>query len=80
MTGKKEDEFWDVYTEERIRTGRLHRRGDKMKEGEYHMVVHVCIFNSRRQLLVQQRQPFKKGWPNLWDVSVGGSAVAGDSR
>ena len=79
MTGKKEDEFWDVYTEERIRTGRLHRRGDKMKEGEYHMVVHVCIFNSRRQLLVQQRQPFKKGWPNLWDVSVGGSAVSGDS-
>lgn len=79
MTEKREDEFWDVYTEERIRTGRLHRRGERMKEGDYHLVVHVCIFNSKNQLLIQQRQPFKKGWPNLWDLSVGGSAVAGDS-
>ncbi len=79
MTGQKKEEYWDVYTEDRIRTGRLHRRGDRMKEGDYHLVVHVCIFNSKNQLLIQQRQPFKKGWPNMWDLSVGGSAVAGDS-
>lgn len=79
MTGKVKEEYWDVYTKERIRTGRLHRRGDKMKNGDYHLVVHVCIFNSNNQLLIQQRQPFKKGWPNMWDLSVGGSAVAGDS-
>ena len=29
-------------------------------------------------MLIQQRQPFKDGWSNLWDVTVGGSAVAGD--
>lgn len=75
---KKEEELWDVYTKDRVRTGRTHRRGVKMKEGEYHLVVHVCIFNSKNQLLIQQRQPFKKGWPNMWDVSVGGSAIAGD--
>ncbi len=79
MTGKVKEEYWDVYTKERIRTGRLHRRGDKMKNGDYDLVVHVCIFNSNNQLLIQQRQPFKKGWPNMWDLSVGGSAVAGDS-
>lgn len=78
MAGKREEEFWDVYTKERVRTGRLHRRGEKMKEGEYHLVVHICILNSKNELLIQQRQPFKKGWPNLWDISVGGSAVAGD--
>lgn len=76
---KKEDELWDVYTKDRVKTGKTHRRGTKMKEGEYHLVVHVCIFNSKNQLLIQQRQPFKKGWPNMWDVSVGGSAVAGDN-
>ncbi|MBQ7784419.1 MAG: NUDIX domain-containing protein, partial [Oscillospiraceae bacterium] len=27
----------------------------------------------------QQRQPFKEGWSNLWDITVGGSAVAGDT-
>lgn len=79
MEQRKEEEFWDIYDKDRIRTGRLHRRGERMKEGEYHLVVHVCIFNSRNQLLVQQRQPFKRGWPNMWDVTVGGSAIAGDS-
>ena len=78
MENKKE-EYWDIYTKDRIRTGRLHRRGDKMKAGDYHLVVHVCIFNHKNQLLIQQRQPFKKGWPNMWDVTVGGSAGAGDS-
>ncbi len=29
-------------------------------------------------MLIQQRQPFKDGWPNKWDVTVGGSAIAGD--
>lgn len=75
---KLEDELWDVYTKDRVKTGKTHRRGDKMEKEEYHLVVHVCIFNSKNQLLIQQRQPFKKGWPNMWDISVGGSAVAGD--
>ena len=43
------------------------------------MVVHVCIFDPEGRMLIQQRQPFKRGWSDLWDVSVGGSAVSGDS-
>lgn len=79
-TGEQyKEEWWDIYTWDREKTGRTHRRGDKMKEGEYHLVVHVCIFNSDNRLLIQQRQPFKKGWPNMWDLSVGGSAVTGDT-
>lgn len=74
-----ENEWWDVYTIDRQLTGRRHLRGKPMKAGEYHLVVHVCIFNSRNELLIQQRQPCKKGWPNMWDVSVGGSALAGES-
>lgn len=30
-------------------------------------------------MLIQQRQPFKEGWNNMWDLTVGGSAVAGDT-
>lgn len=73
------DELWDLYTKDREKTGELHRRGDEMKDGEYHLVIHVCIFNSKNQLLLQQRQPFKEGWPNMWDVTVGGSALQGES-
>lgn len=79
MADKPEDELWDLYTKDREKTGRFHRRGDEMKEGEYHLVIHVCIFNSKNQLLIQQRQPFKEGWSNMWDVTVGGSALQGES-
>lgn len=77
--GENENERWDIYTETREKTGLTHRRGDPLEETEYHLVVHVCIFNSSNQLLIQKRQPWKKGWPGLWDISVGGSALAGES-
>ncbi len=76
---EKTDELWDLYTKDREKTGNLHRRKEPLPKDRFHLAVHVCIFNSENQLLIQQRQPFKKGWPNMWDVSVGGSAVAGDS-
>ncbi len=72
-------ELFDLYTADRILTGRTLARGEPVPEGFYRLVVHVCVFDERGRMLIQQRQPFKKGWSNLWDVSVGGSAVAGDS-
>jgi isopentenyldiphosphate isomerase len=54
-------------------------RGEPTPAGFYRLVVHVCIFNPEGQMLIQQRQPFKRGWSNLWDITVGGSAVSGDS-
>lgn len=72
-------ELWDLYDKDRKPLNKTHLRGEKMPEGSYHVVVHVCIFNSKGELLIQQRQPFKKGWSNMWDLSVGGSAVTGDS-
>lgn len=72
-------ELFDLYTADREKTGKTMVRGEPTPEGYYRLVVHVCIFNRQGQMLIQQRQPFKKGWSNLWDVSVGGSAVAGDS-
>ena len=72
-------ELFDLYTAEREKTGRTMVRGEAVPKGFYRLVVHVCIFDDEGRMLIQQRQPFKKGWSNLWDISVGGSAVAGDS-
>lgn len=72
-------ELFDLYTAEGEKTGRTIVRGEPVPEGFYRLVVHVCIFNPEGKMLIQQRQPFKKGWSNMWDVSVGGCAVAGDS-
>ena len=72
-------ELWDIYNRNRIKTGDTMVRGDQFTEGVYHLVIHVCIFNSNGEMLIQQRQPFKEGWPNMWDITVGGSATAGDN-
>ena len=72
-------ELWDLYDRDRMPTGETHPRGTPLPEDRYHIVVHVVIFNTKGEMLIQQRQPFKEGWPNLWDVTVGGSAVAGDT-
>ncbi len=72
-------EIWDLYDAQRQKTGRTHVRGAPLAKGDYHMVVHCCLFNAEGEMLIQQRQPFKEGWPDLWDVTVGGSAVAGET-
>lgn len=72
-------ELFDLYTAEREKTDRKMVRGEPTPEGFYRLVVHVCIFDAEGRMLIQQRQPFNRGWSNLWDITVGGSAIAGDS-
>ena len=72
-------EIWDLYTKDRIKTEETMVRGEKITKGFYRLVVHVCIFNSRGEMLIQQRQPFKSSWSNMWDITVGGSAISGDT-
>ena len=72
-------EYFDLYTADREKTERIMARGDPTPAGYYRLVVHVCIFDSQGRMLIQQRQPFKRGWSNLWDITVGGCAVSGDT-
>ncbi|MEG2289257.1 MAG: GNAT family N-acetyltransferase [Clostridium sp.] len=72
-------ELWDVYDKYREATGRTHERGNKMTDGDYHMVVHIWIINDRGEFLIQKRQPWKIGWPNMWDCATAGSAQQGDN-
>lgn len=72
-------ELWDIYDIARNKKNRTMVRGENFSKGDYHMVVHICIFNSKGEMLIQQRQSFKEGWPSMWDVTVGGSAIKGDT-
>ena len=54
-------------------------RGGAQPENTYRLVVHICLFNFKGEMLIQQRQSFKHGWSNMWDLSVGGSAIAGET-
>ncbi|MGV2940443.1 GNAT family N-acetyltransferase [Mesobacillus sp. LC4] len=71
-------ELWNIYDQYRHMTDRVHERGQEMKAGDYHLVVHVWIVNDDGQFLIQRRQPWKIGFPNMWDCSAAGSAVMGD--
>ncbi|MCL2227352.1 MAG: methyltransferase domain-containing protein [Oscillospiraceae bacterium] len=70
-------ELWDVLDENGNMTGRVHERGKPMKRGEYHLVVHVWVMNSKNEFLISKRTPNKNPFPNMWECT-GGSAVAGD--
>lgn len=75
-------EYFDVYNKNREKTGEIVPRGgkEKKKTGEkaLHLSVHVCVFNEKDELLIQQRQALKSGWPFYWDLSAGGCVVAGE--
>lgn len=75
-TQSSRDEIWDVLDANRQPTGRTHRRGDWLPEGDYHLVVHVWIQNSKGEFLLTRRTP-NKGYPNMWECT-GGSALSGD--
>lgn len=72
-------ELWDIYDKDRNLTGRKIERGSSFGKDDFHLVIHVCIFNSKSQMLIQQRQAWKEGWPNMWDITVGGSALSGET-
>ncbi len=44
-----------------------------------HRIVHVLIFNKKKELLLQLRSREKKGYPFHWSTSVGGHVRAGET-
>lgn len=72
-------EKWDLYDKDRIRTGETIERGAYFPPDRYRVVVHLCIIGSDGKMLIQQRQKDKSSWANLWDLSVGGHIVSGET-
>ena len=60
-------EMVDLYDENRLPLGRTAERYAPKGEGEYRVVVHICVFDSRGRLLIQQRSREKAVWlPEVW--------------
>lgn len=72
-------EIVDLYDENRLPLGRTAERYAPKGEGEYRVVVHICVFDSRGRLLIQQRSREKEAWPETWDVSAAGGVDAGET-
>lgn len=75
-------EWVDLYDENRLPLGKIEDRQvqrERNTPGEYRVVVHVCIFNFRGEMLLQQRSMEKAAFPGLWDVSAAGGVNAGET-
>ena len=72
-------EIWDIYNNNRIKTGKTHIRGEKMADGDYTVIVMVLIFDKDGRMLIQQR-PTHLAWaPGKWTMTAGGAVKAGET-
>ena len=69
-------ELFDMYDVNRNPLGHTHQRGMPIKQGEYHIVVQVCVLDRNGRLLMTQRHPDKADG-SMWEVTAG-SALAGE--
>ena len=75
-------EFLDILDKNRISTKQVIEKSKIKTElscDNFVQVIHIVILNSKNEMLIQQRQVTKTIYPNLWDISVGGSVVAGET-
>ncbi len=71
-------EYWDIYDENRRKTGKVVERGNyDFKPGEYHIVVTGIILNSKNEILITKRAPYKK-FGLMWECN-GGSILSGET-
>lgn len=72
-------ELRDIYDKNRMKTGKIKKREDTLLEDEFYIASYVCLFNVNGEMLIQKRHSDKKWCPNIWDFSVGGCSIAGET-
>lgn len=70
-------EYWDLYDKDRNKLEKVVKRGDKLQDDEYHLVVNAWIKNSKNEFLITRRSA-NKAHPLMWECT-GGSAIKGES-
>ena len=72
-------EKWDIFDENGNLTGKTTVRGKNfLRNGEYHLVVHIWIVSRDGRFLIQRRSDEKKLMPGEW-AAIGGSALSGET-
>ena len=72
-------EIWDIYDNNRIKTGKTHVRGKKLADGDYILIVMVLIFDKNGRMLIQQRPVYMKWGPGKWTMTAGGAVLSGET-
>jgi len=72
------DELIDIVDKNNKKTGRKKLKSEAHKNGWSHRSVHVCIYNSKGELMLQLRAKNKVVFPDVWDISAAGHVGAGE--
>ena len=73
------DEYIDIVTKKGEPTGKTALKSEAHKNGWYHNTIHLWLYTTKGEILLQQRSHKKAIYPLLWDVSVAGHIDTGES-
>lgn len=73
------DEYIDIVDKKGILTGENCLKSEAHRLGHYHNTVHVWLFTTDGEILLQQRALSKEICPGLWDVSAAGHVDTGEA-
>ncbi|MGJ8549955.1 NUDIX hydrolase [Winogradskyella wichelsiae] len=73
------DEILDIVDKNGAPTGRTALKSEAHSKGLYHNTIHLWLYTSKGEILLQQRSHKKSIYPLLWDVSAAGHIDAGET-
>lgn len=71
-------ELIDVLSDSGLRTGEILPRTEIHRLGKYHRAVHLYLFNSNNEILLQRRSLTVDHFPGVFSISVLGHISAGE--
>ena len=69
-------EYWDVYDKKGKWKRRAIRKGERLKNNEYHIIVEGWILRDDGNFIIQRRALDKKSFAGMWYCSAGGSVIS----
>lgn len=70
-------EKWELLDADGVPTGKVITRGEPLLDGQYHLVEHIWIVDSKGRILLQRRADHLRLMAGMW-AATGGSAIAGE--
>jgi isopentenyl-diphosphate Delta-isomerase len=68
----------DVLSSTGLRTGEILSRAEVHRLGKYHRAIHLYLFNSKNEILLQKRSLTVDNYPGVFSISVLGHVNAGE--
>jgi isopentenyldiphosphate isomerase len=73
------DELIEIWDQTGKPTGTTALKSEAHKNGWFHPTIHLWLYTKNGQVLLQKRAQNKDTFPGLWDVSVAGHILAGET-